>query len=617
MNSLKSKWRQAGNHLDVLPQTARLLWDCSKGWTVAWAVGLAVSGAIPILVIRLSKNLIDGLALLSRQQFSAKAAEPVVLIAALIGAASLIVELLQGGLEWLRAMQAELLDERMSSLAQQKASEVDLAFYETPACHDLIYRAQEEARNRPAILLENTGSLIQNGVSLVMIGWLVATYSVWLILVLALSAVPAFVIVARYNWLSHQWWRETTVERRWIQYYDQKFASEAAAPEMRLFQLGLPFRAAYRNLRSVLRRQRLCLIERQTRDRMIAAFASLAVAGSAIGWIGYRLLHGAASLGDLTLFYQAFLGGGALVRQLTGSIGQAFSSVLHLADFFRFLDTKPAITDSAQPVAAPAAIFDGVRFEDVSFRYPGAERLTLRNLKLWIPAGRIVAIVGPNGAGKSTLVKLLCRFYDPTSGRIAIDGVDLREMKLNDVRALSSVLFQLPMAYDAPVRENIALGNLSSTSDAALRSAAISAGADEVIAQLPQGYNTRLGKSFPEGNELSAGQWQRIAMARAFCRQAPLVLLDEPTSFMDPWAETDWFARLRHLARNRTTMVVTHRFTIARRADLIHVMNEGAVVESGTHDELLIHGGFYARSWEEQLTASELCEASSVPAGAN
>jgi ATP-binding cassette subfamily B protein len=617
MSNWQSKWRQAGNHLYVLPQIGRLLWDSSKGWTVAWAIASAVSGAIPILVIRLSKSLIDGLVLLSRLPFSAQAAEPVLVIAALIGGASLISELLQGGLEWLRAMQAELLGDRMSSLAQQKASEADLAFYETPACHDLIYRAQEEARNRPAILLENIGSLIQNGVSLVMIGWLVATYSVWLILVLALSAIPAFVIVARYNWLSHQWWRETTVERRWIQYYDQKFASEAAAPEMRLFRLGPPFSAAYQGLRSVLRRQRLCLIERQTRDRMMAAFASLAVAGSAVGWIGYRLLHGAASLGDLTLFYQAFVGGGALVRQLTGSIGQAFSSILHLGDFFRFLQTEPAIMDPARPVAPPAAIFEGVRFEDVSFRYPGAERSTLRNLKLWIPAGRIVAIVGPNGAGKSTLVKLLCRFYDPTAGRIAVDGIDLREMKLNDVRALSSVLFQLPMAYDAPVRENIAVGSFDSTSDAALTSAAIAAGADEVIAQLPQGYDTRLGKSFPEGNELSAGQWQRIAMARAFCRQAPLVLLDEPTSFMDPWAETDWFARLRNLAQNRTAMVVTHRFTIARRADLIHVMNEGAVVESGTHDELLRRGGFYARSWEEQLTASELREALTVPAGAN
>jgi ATP-binding cassette subfamily B protein len=507
----------------------------------------------------------------------------VLIIAGTIGALSLISELLQGALEWLRTMQAELLEERMSFLVQQKTSEVDLAFYETPACHDLIYRAQEEAKNRPAIMLENFGTLIQNGVSLVLIGWLVATYSIWLIVVLALSAIPAFVIVARYNWLSHEWWRETTVERRWVQYYDQKFASAAAAPEMRLFRLGGRFRAAYKTLRTVLRKQRLSLIERQTRDRMVAAFMSLLVAGGAVAWIGWRLLHGRASLGDLTLFYQAFVGGGALVRLLTGSMGQTFSSVLHLGDFFRFLNSVPEIVDSPQPLPAPVALRGGVRFEDVSFCYPGTERVTLRGLNLTIPAGLIVAIVGPNGAGKSTLVKVLCRFYDPTSGRITIDGKDLRDMKVDDVRSFSSVLFQLPMAYDASVRDNIALGSEGSVSDAALRRSSVAAGADEVIARLPHGYDARLGKSFPDGNELSAGQWQRIAMARAFYREAPLVLLDEPTSFMDPWAETDWFARLRNLAQDRTAMVVTHRFTIARRADLIHVVDGGAVVESGTH----------------------------------
>ena len=337
MYSPGNKWRQARAQLHVLPQTGGLLWDSAKGWTIAWALALIVSGALPIAVIRLTKSLIDALAGLSRRPFSAQAAEPILIVAALIGALSLVSELLQGALEWLKAMQAELLEERMSSLVQKKTSEVDLAFYETPACHDFIYRAQEEARNRPALLLDNIGSLIQNGVSLALIGWLVATYSVWLLLVLALSAIPAFAIVTRYNWLSHQWWRDTTVERRWIQYYDQKFASAAAAPEMRLFRLGPTFRAAYESLRAVLRQQRLSLIRRQTRDRIIAAVASLGVAGSAVGWIGWRFMHGAASLGDLTLFYQAFVGGGNLVRLLTGSLGQTFSSILHLGDFFRLL----------------------------------------------------------------------------------------------------------------------------------------------------------------------------------------------------------------------------------------------------------------------------------------
>jgi ATP-binding cassette subfamily B protein len=263
------------------------------------------------------------------------------------------------------------------------------------------------------------------------------------------------------------------------------------------------------------------------------------------------------------------------------------------------------ITDPPEPVPAPKIIKEGLRFENVSFHYPDSQRPALRNLSLHIPAGKIVAVVGPNGAGKSTLVKLICRFYDPLSGRITLDGIDLRDMSVADVRAMSSVLFQLPVAYDATAAKNIALCDADASDFAAIQAAARAAGADDVISALPNGYQAPLGKSFDEGHELSAGEWQRVAMARAFYYRRPLVLLDEPTSFMDPWAEADWFARLRDLARERTAVVVTHRFSIAMRADLIHVMERGRVVESGSHDELLELSGLYSRSWKDQLSAGQ------------
>ncbi len=235
-----------------------------------------------------------------------------------------------------------------------------------------------------------------------------------------------------------------------------------------------------------------------------------------------------------------------------------------------------------------------VRFQSVSFRYPGTQRAALDGFDLTIPAGSIVAIVGPNGAGKSTLLKLLCRFYDPDAGAIELDGMDLRQFALDDVRRSVTVLFQQPVHYNATAGENIALGDLRVTAPDAVSKAAADAGADEIIDHLPAGYDQLLGRWFADGAELSVGEWQRIALARAFLRRAPILILDEPTSAMDPWAEADWLGRFRRLAGGRTVIMITHRFTTARLADQIHVMSEGRIIESGTHDQLLALNGQYA-----------------------
>jgi ATP-binding cassette subfamily B protein len=323
-------------------------------------------------------------------------------------------------------------------------------------------------------------------------------------------------------------------------------------------------------------------------------------------------MYGALTLGDLALFYQAFSRGQGLMRTLLSSLGQMIKNSLFVEVLFEFLDLKSGIPIVASPFTPPVRLREGIRFRNVSFRYPGTERYVFRDFSMFIPADKAVAVVGENGSGKTTLIKLICRFYDPESGTIEFDGVDIRNFVLEDLLRLITITFQIPLNYHATVRESIGMGDLDRPVDTGeIEKAAKGAGAHDFISRLPNGYDTLLGRVNVDGAELSGGEWQRLALARAYFRKAPIVLLDEPTSFMDSWAESDWFQRFRELTKNRTAVVITHRFTIAMRADIIFVMDKGETIEAGTHRQLLDLDGFYARSWKEQmLGAHEVLEVS-------
>jgi ATP-binding cassette subfamily B protein len=319
----------------------------------------------------------------------------------------------------------------------------------------------------------------------------------------------------------------------------------------------------------------------------------------------WRTLQGFATLGDLVLLYQTFTRGQAIMRSLLSNLGQVLTSNLFIANLFDFLNLPKRIVDPVDPRPAPAPLRHGITFRSVTFRYPHSESAVLEDFDFFIPAGQIVAIVGPNGAGKTTLFKLLCRFYDVDAGAIQLDGVDLREIAVDDLRRQITTLLQSPVPYQLTAAENIAFGDVqTSPTREQIEAAARQAGAHEVIERLPQGYDTLLGKWFVNGVDLSGGEQQRIALARAYLRQAPIMLLDEPTSFIDSWAEAEWFDRFRELASGRTGILITHRFTIAMRADSICVMDGGKIVEAVSHSELVRRGGLYARSWDAQMRAS-------------
>jgi ATP-binding cassette subfamily B protein len=282
-------------------------------------------------------------------------------------------------------------------------------------------------------------------------------------------------------------------------------------------------------------------------------------------------------------------------------IGSLFTSSLFLQDLFEFLDLEHSIKDPENPIAPPNILKSGISFENVTFRYRVDPSPVLANFSAEIPAGKTIAIVGENGAGKSTLMKLICRFYDPESGAVRLDGIDVRRFSPVDLRSMITVLFQRPVRYSDTAKENIGLGNIKTKSEMDLiKRAAAEAGADSIIDGLPDKYDQMLGYRFGEGKELSAGQWQRIALARAFFSTSPIVLLDEPTSEMDPWAESDWMSRLSKQMQNKTVVIITHKFSTAMYADLIYVLKDGLIVEAGAHDELIAKNGPYAESWNSQ-----------------
>ena len=594
--------RSAMARLRNLPRVFALVWNTSRGYTSAWALLLVVQGLLPAAAIFLSRLLVDALVDAVGAGTSWEIVRPVVLFAALMAGTLLLTEVLHNVQEWIRTAQAEFVRDRVSALIHEKSAAVDIAFYESADFHDRLERARSDANDRFIALLEGSGSVLQNSITLLAVATMLLPYGLWLPPALLVSTLPALYVVILFNHRYHQWWQRTTPDRRWTQYFETMLTHSGAAPEMRLFNLSGHFMTSFRTIRRRLRGEQLRMVGRQSIARVAAGSVSLLVSGAAMAWMVWRALSGSVTLGDLVLFYQAFSRGQVLMRNLLTNVGQIYANSMYIGDLFEFLEAESVIVDPSDPKAVPLSLVRRLEVRNVTFRYPGSDREALSDFDLTIAAGRTVAIVGPNGAGKSTLVKLLCRFYDPAAGSIRFDDVDIKDLTIEDMRRQVTVLFQFPLRYHATVAENISLGDFRRTpTPEKIEAAARAAGVHDLISGLPKGYGSLLGRWFVDGSELSGGEWQRMALARAFVREAPIIILDEPTSFMDSWAEIEWLDRFRELAKGRTALIITHRFTTAMRADEIHVMDGGKIVESGSHEDLLALGGLYAESWAAQI----------------
>ena len=600
---LSTKLRKALAQLPNLPRALALVWQVARPWTITWVVLLIVQGLLPAATVYLTKLVVDGVVASMRSGGSWPDVRHVLLLMLLLGSILLLMEVVRNVINWVRTVQAELLQDHITSLIHEKSVTADLAFYELSDYYDHLHRARAEARYRPVALLGNLGALLQNSITLLAMGAILIPLGPWLALALMLSTLPAFYVVVHYALAEYQWRQRTTGDERRAWYYDWIMTTAEAAAELRLFGLGKHFQSNYKKLRQRLRGERLQLTRRQGFAELGASLIALLIVGGALGWMVWKALQGLVTLGELALIYAAFNQGQALMRTLLENAGQLYGNSLFLGNLFEFLALKPVVSEGQESKVTNVEV--GISFKRVSFSYPDASGKALDDFTMTVPSGKIVAIVGPNGAGKSTLLKLLCRFYDPDAGQIEIDGCDLRDFATDDLRRLITVLFQQPFHYNTTVRENVLYGDLKlDPANAEIQTAIKAAGAEEIVSRLPQKEQTLLGRWFAGGTELSVGEWQRIALARAFLRRAPIIILDEPTSALDPWAEADWLERFRELARSRTSIIITHRFTTAMHADVIHVMDRGRIVESGSHHRLLEQSGLYAESWSRQMMSA-------------
>ena len=579
----------------------RLVWQSSPGWTIARLVLVVFQGLLPLAIIYLAKLIIDTVTVGLQASNPDTVFERVLPLIILAGAVTIFNSLCQSLTELVNTAHAQQVTDYMQGIIHAKSVEADLEYYENAKYHDALQRAQQEAPYRPPQILNRLAQASQNAISLVaMVGLLISLH--WGIIGLLLVAtIPAVLVRMKYSRIMYAWQRRRTQLERQSMYLGWMLTNEQFAKEVRLFDLGYWFSEEYKQIRQQLYREKLSI----STKRSLSFFLSQAFAGilvfSVFAYIIYQTVRGVLLLGDLVLYYQALQRGQNNLRLTLNSFSGLYEDNLFLANLYEFLDLKPKIKQPEQPTPLPAKFKQGIVFNNVSFQYADSARQALKNINLTIAPGETIALVGENGSGKTTLIKLLCRLYDPTSGNITIDGMDLRLFKIADLRRQVSVIFQDYAKYHFSAEENIRLGDIQvKPKDANILSAAMRSGAHEVITKLPQGYDTVLGKLFDRGEELSIGQWQKVALARAFLRDSQVIVLDEPTSAMDPKAEYEIFKKFRELIKDQSAILITHRLSTVKMADRIYVMDNGSIVESGTHDELMQLQQSYAHLFETQ-----------------
>jgi ATP-binding cassette subfamily B protein len=596
--------RNAGSTWTGFQRVLRLVWEASAFLTVSLAALNLAQGLLPAARVWLSKLLIDAVVAAVSTGVGTAALPQVALLVLAQFAISAIGTICSTLSNICQQLLQERVTNRIQLLVMRHANELDLVFFERPQFYDLIQQVQSAASYRPMMMVSTAFQLVRQVLTFVSmlalllnLGWFIAAAAL-------LAPIPAFISNARYGWRGYQMARHQSPLRRMMAYLTNVMTTDSFNKEIKLFTLGDFFIARFERLfqRYYDEMQRL-VVQRYLAG---AAWSMLSVVASGVTflWVAYRALLGTLSVGDVTLFVQAADQVGQAFGNVLGGLQSMYEHQLYLTTLFELLDVRPQIDAPPHPAEIRRPFQEGIEFRNVTYTYEGHDRPALEDVSFTIARGETVAIVGHNGAGKTTLVKLLARLYDPQSGQVLIDGRDARGYDPVELRGEFGVLFQDYVSYQLSARENIGVGRTELLDDRqAIEDAATQSGASSVIEHLPEGYETVLGKWFDGGVNLSGGEWQKVALGRAFMRDAQILILDEPSAALDARAEYELFSRLQELARGRTAIFISHRFSTVRQADRILVFEQGHLIEQGTHEALLALGGRYAELFNLQAAS--------------
>src|SRR5467141_1738692 len=608
----------------ALPQVLRLVWEASRPITIGLFVTTAIAGIIPTISVGITLMLtnavvagikINSFHLADHVRFAdlgvpwlpgptLTAVQMIVLLAAL----QFVLFAVSALLNPLRNISQQLLQNsvsmRIQLMVMEKAASLDLPFYEDAASYDLLRRAQNDSINRPVLMIATAFGLLQTLLTFVtMIAVLLGVSPLLALLALA-SPIPAFIADTRYGWRGYNIARWGSRLLRRMNYLVTLVTTDSYAKEVKLFGLGGYFIDRYRLIAKAYYGTQRAQVARRYMTGFAWGNLSTIATSLTYLYVALQAIVGRLTLGDLTLYTTAASSVQGSIQGILAGFSGMYEHNLYLNNLFELMETKPSMQASPSPVKVPQPMRGEIRFDNVTFAYPGAEANALTDLSFTVKPGETLAIVGRNGAGKTTLFKLICRLYDPNAGRILIDGIDIKDFDAKVLRAQIGAMFQDYVTYQATAAENIGLGNVQDINDRErIEMAGKQGGAQELISGLPEGYDTALGKWFDHGVNLSGGEWQKVALARAFMRDAKILLLDEPTSALDAQAEYDLFERLKTLTRGRTAVYISHRFSTVRRADRIVFLEHGRLVEEGTHGELMRLNGRYARLFRMQASA--------------